>query len=82
MAEEARPSQCELVLRYMQDFGSITPIDALEQFSCMRLGARIWDLKHAGHKIKSELVSHKNVYGQPVHYARYSLITEEENAAN
>lgn len=82
MAEEARPSQCELVLRYMRDFGAITPVDAIREFSCLRLGARIWDLKHAGHKITSELVSSKNVYGQPVHYARYSLIQEEENAAN
>lgn len=79
---EARPSQCKMILRYMQDFGAITPIDAIREFSCLRLGARIWDLKHAGHNIKSELVASKNVYGQTVRYSRYSLITEEKNAAN
>lgn len=78
----AKETQCQMILRYMEDYGEITPIDAIREFSCLRLGARIWDLKHAGHNIKSELVSSKNVYGHTVHYSKYSLVAEEKNAGN
>ena len=40
----------------MQDGHRITPIEALDLFGCFRLGARIADLKEAGHEIKSEFV--------------------------
>lgn len=65
--------QREMILRYMRDFGSITPLDALREFGCMRLGARIYDLKRHGHQINSTMDSSVNRYGHTVHYARYSL---------
>ncbi len=34
----------------------LTPLDALKGCGCMRLGARIWDLKQRGYQIKSRLV--------------------------
>ncbi len=34
----------------------LTPLDALKGCGCMRLGARIWDLKQRGYRIKSRLV--------------------------
>jgi hypothetical protein len=34
-------TQCERVLQYMQDFGSINPMQALGDLGCYRLGARI-----------------------------------------
>ena len=44
-------TQCERVLQYMQDFGSINPMQALGDLGCYRLGARIWDMRHDGHRI-------------------------------
>ena len=41
-------SQCEQILRYLEDVGSITPMEAIEQFGCLRLAARIADLKKLG----------------------------------
>ena len=37
-------TQCEKVLEYMKEFGSITPIEAMQDIGCMRLAARIADL--------------------------------------
>ena len=43
--------QTDKILLYMQTEGEITPLDALREFNCMRLAARISDLRKAGHKI-------------------------------
>ena len=52
----------------------ITPIEALNEFGCMRLGARIWELKHK-HQIpvekKDEVVVTKD--GTTKRYARYYI---------
>lgn len=41
-------NQSEKILDYIRENGSITPLDALREFGCMRLASRISDLKHAG----------------------------------
>ena len=38
-------TQTDRVLRHLQDYGSISPHEALAEYGIMRLGARIWDLK-------------------------------------
>ena len=47
-------SQSNQILEYLREGNSITPLSALQLFGCFRLGARIFDLKHSGHKIKEE----------------------------
>lgn len=77
--EERIDSQCDMILRYMQEEGSITPVDALREFGCFRLGARIWDLRNRrGVRIKTLSVREKNRYGKSVRYARYELVREGE----
>ena len=74
----ARPGQVNRVLSYLEEFGSITPLDALRDLSIMRLGARIWELKRnlpTGTTISSDLVPIPNRWGQVSHVARYSLTT-------
>jgi len=66
-------TQCDKILAYMNNYGSITPLDALREFGCMRLAARINDLSNNGIQIKSEIVSRRNRDGDVVKYARYSL---------
>lgn len=65
--------QEERILKYMRDFGSITPLQALEYLGVMRLGARIYDLKKAGHPISRRMVTRKNRYGESVSFAEYRL---------
>lgn len=66
-------TQKDRVLKYMQDFGKITPLDAIREFGCLRLSARIFDLKRDGHNIISETETSKNRYGDSVSYAVYRL---------
>jgi hypothetical protein len=49
-------SQNTAILSHLKTGKSITPIDALERFDCFRLGARIYDLKQAGHVIHKDMV--------------------------
>ncbi len=66
-------TQTDMILRHLRDFGSITPVEALREYGCMRLGARIWDLKQAGYDIRAAKETAKNRYGKPVSFARYTL---------
>lgn len=66
-------SHSEMILRHMERFGSITALEAMQEYGIMRLGARIWDLRHEGHDIASEFVTGKNRYGETTRYARYTL---------
>lgn len=66
-------TQCETILRHMEDFGSITSLEAMQEYGIMRLASRITDLKKTGIPIKREMVSQKNRYGDTVTFARYSL---------
>lgn len=45
------------ILKALEEGARLTPIDALRRFGCFRLGARIADLKKAGHKIVTKMVS-------------------------
>jgi hypothetical protein len=62
-------TQADQILHYLKGGNKITPLTALKRFGCLRLGARIWDLKRDGVKIKSELVE----VGENKRVARYSL---------
>lgn len=66
-------TQQDMILQFMQDEGSITPLDALREFGCMRLGARIFDLKRRGIGITRVMEHRENRYGKRVQYARYFL---------
>ena len=69
----AKMTQCEKILQYIEENGSITPLDALREFGCMRLASRICDLKKMGYNIKREMETGKNKNGEDVLYARYSI---------
>lgn len=70
-------TQCEKVLEYMKDFGSITPLEAMQDIGCMRLAARIADLREQGHPIGRRMKTSKNRYGRDVSFAEYYLILED-----
>lgn len=71
-------TQNEMILKYLQDYGSITPLDAIREFGCLRLSARIADLRARGYEIETEIQTSKNRYGHSVGFARYRLNTENE----
>nr|DAP92821.1 MAG TPA: helix-turn-helix domain protein [Caudoviricetes sp.] len=66
-------TQCERILRHLRDYGSITSLEAVQEYGIMRLASRVSDLKKAGMPIKAETVTGKNRYGERTSFARYSM---------
>ena len=66
-------TQCERVLEYMEEFGSITPLQAMRDLGVYRLGARIFDLKEKGYPIESRLQAVPNRYGKKSYIKKYSI---------
>ena len=70
-------TQCDLVLDYMQRYGSITDAEARRELACSRLGGRIYDLKARGVKIVRTWIEFENSKtGNKGRCARYHLIRE------
>lgn len=68
-----KETQAVRVLKYMEDFGSITQFEALKDLGVMRLASRISDLKKMGYPIESQTEAVKNRYGENCYIKRYSL---------
>jgi len=66
-------TQCEKIIRHMEDFGSISSLEAMQEYGIMRLASRIADLKKAGVPVQKYTVHGINRYGEPTSYARYAL---------
>ena len=70
------PTQNERIIDYMERFGSITPIEALQDLGVMRLASRISDLRSRGVPIIGEMIEVKNRFGEKGHVKRYRLGSE------
>ncbi len=66
-------TQAKLILEYLDEFGSITPLEAIRDIGCYRLSARISDIKKMGIPIETDIVNVKNRRGKYSRIARYSL---------
>lgn len=55
--------QCEQIIDYMKRFGSINPLQALQDIGCFRLASRINDLKKEGYPIESKRVNYETRLG-------------------
>lgn len=73
MENNKRPTQCDRLIRYMKDCGSITQMDAIQQLGIMRLASRISELRKSGYDIEKRMIKGKNRYGESVSWASYSL---------
>lgn len=54
--ESSSKTQKALILKALQQGDRLTHLDAEKRFNCLRLGARIYDLKQQGHKIERRMV--------------------------
>lgn len=66
-------TQSQRILRHLEDYGSITQMDAMKDYGIMRLASRVNDLRKLGHPIVSERVEGMNRYGEKCHWARYRM---------
>lgn len=77
MKVEHKPSQNARIISYIEQFGSITQLDALRDLGVMRLASRISDLKRLGYPIVSEIETVENRFGEKCHIKRYRMGAEE-----
>ena len=66
-------TQKDKVLRHLEHYGTITPLDAFRDYAIMRLSAIIFNLRDEGYNIKSDTEKSTNRFGEPCKYARYTL---------
>lgn len=50
-------AQYEMILKALRNGERLTHLDAEKRFNCLRLGARIYDLKQRGHNIKRVMIT-------------------------
>jgi hypothetical protein len=71
--KHSKPTQNERIISYIEENGSITQLEALNEIGVMRLASRISDLKRKGYKITSKTETVKNRYGEKCSIKRYSI---------
>lgn len=71
-------TQTDMILIHLQENNGITSWEAIKEYGCTRLSARIYQLRKRGYNIENERVYTKNRYGKPVSFARYVLKENEE----
>lgn len=64
-------TQQERILKYMDDFGSITAIEAVTDLGITQLSARLCELQNKGYTFRKEAQTGKNRYGETTHFIRY-----------
>lgn len=70
---EKEKTQCELIVDYIREHGSISNLEAITELSVGRLASRIYDLKKAEIPVYGKTVKEKNKNGRFVTYTRYYL---------
>lgn len=69
----AKIKQTRRIVKYIDDFGSITTLEAMRDLGVTNLHARLYDLKKEGYVITGTSEQSKNRYGDKVHYKRYKI---------
>lgn len=78
---DQKATQAQRILDYIDEFGSITQMDALKDLGVMRLASRISDLKRMGYPILSKTEAVKNRFDENCYIKRY-YIQEGEHYEN
>ena len=65
-------TQNQLIRQHLESGKTITPLEALSMYGCLRLGARIYDLKRDGLRIKTERKTNGKKW-----FAEYSLLKQK-----
>lgn len=69
-----KQSQKLAIQHDLEEGAEITPIDALRDYGCFRLSARIYDLRKDGARIRTEIID----TGKGSRVAKYSLKTTKK----
>ena len=69
----AKLTQREKIIRHLEAFETITPMEAILDYGIMRLASRISELRKEGYIIDTEMVHGYNRFDEKTRYAKYSL---------
>lgn len=64
-------TQKQEILKHLQTFGTITTMQAYDDYDITRLSARVYDLRQDGYLIDNKRVSYKAKNGRNKHYDIY-----------
>lgn len=78
--ENKKPTQCERIRKYLEDFGSITQLQALTDLGIMRLASRISEMRKDGEPIGDRIIEVKNRYGETCRVKEYFMEQANESA--
>jgi hypothetical protein len=65
-------TQAERIIEFMEEHGSITPMEAFNKLKITKLSTRISEMRASGMEIDGEKVTKKNKYGK-TRFMRYTL---------
>lgn len=68
-----KPTQCQRILDYIAEFGSITHLEAMRDLGVQRLASRITELKNQGYSVTYKWETVKNRYGENSRIKRYTV---------
>lgn len=71
-------TQHEMILDYLEEYGSITPMECFTHLGITKLSTRIGEMRRGGLDIRQEMETGKNRRGEKTHWMRYSL-AEKQN---
>lgn len=66
-------TQNERVWEYLQEHGTITAKEAMDELGIFRLGARVYELRKQGREILTEWVTVQNRYGEDCRVKSYGV---------
>lgn len=70
-------NQKQRIEKYINEFGSITPMDAFMDLGITKLATRISEMIRDGMLIEKKSVNAKNRFGKPVTYMSYSIRSDD-----
>lgn len=65
--------QCQMLLDYLQQHGSVTGLQALSELGIMNYKGRIHDLRKMGYTIRTDYITRMNAHGDVKTFAQYTL---------
>lgn len=69
----SKPTQTKRILDYLDEFGSITQLEAIRDLGIMRLASRISELRKQGFPIEDKMITVKNRFEEKCYVKQYSL---------
>lgn len=71
-------SQADKILSHLRTGLPLTPAEAYRRYGCLRLAARIFELRQAGYDVRDDLIPVDTQHGGVAHVAAYYMVKQGE----